>query len=179
MDNLGQAFQNARKKQGLTIDEVASRAGLSKGYISKVERGISVPSYTSLQKICTALKISATDIMPISDKKGGNFQVVRKNDRELVYDYSGILCFESIHRTSHFALQVMTISGTGDEYERSMHAYDEINLVTKGKVLFTIEDRSHIELEEGDMLYIPKGTKHYRQKMTREEAIIYSLEVYD
>jgi len=46
-------------------------------------------------------------------------------------------------------------------------------------VLFTIEDRSHIELEEGDMLYIPKGTKHYRQKMTREEAIIYSLEVYD
>lgn len=179
MDNLGQAFQNARKKQGLTIDEVASRAGLSKGYISKVERGISVPSYTSLQKICTALRINATDFMPVSDKKEDDCRVVRKKDRELVYDYSGILCFESIHRTSHFALQVMTISGTGDEYESSQHAYDEINLVTKGKVLFIIEDTRRIELEEGDMLYVPKGTKHYRQKMTRDEAIVYSIEVYD
>lgn len=178
MTNLGKVFQSARKKQGLTIDDVAEQSGLSKGFISKVERGISVPSYTSLQKICTALRLNATDLMPVSSIED-DCEVIRANERELVYDYSGILCFESIHRTPHFALQVMTISGSGDEYESSQHAYDEINLVAKGKVLFIVGNNRRIEVNEGDALYIPRGTKHYRQKLTRDEATVYSIEIYD
>ena len=43
-----------RKQHGMTLDQLADAAGLTKSYISKVERGLSVPS------ISTALKIAGT-----------------------------------------------------------------------------------------------------------------------
>ena len=46
---------DARKKARLTQTELADRIGVDKSYISRVERGITVPSVATLYKIVAAL----------------------------------------------------------------------------------------------------------------------------
>ena len=48
---LGTNIREYRKKQKLTMKELAERTGLSIGYISQVERGETEPSLSSLRKI--------------------------------------------------------------------------------------------------------------------------------
>lgn len=52
---LGEALRRRRKELGLTMQAVADAAGLSVGFISQVERGLSAPSLASLAAIAEAL----------------------------------------------------------------------------------------------------------------------------
>lgn len=45
----------ARKKAHMTQEEVARKIGASKGYISRVERGLTVPTVATLYKIVAAM----------------------------------------------------------------------------------------------------------------------------
>ena len=48
----------ARKKAHMTQEEVAERIGASKGYISRVERGLTIPTVATLYKIVAAMGLS-------------------------------------------------------------------------------------------------------------------------
>ena len=58
-DNLS----TIRKQQRYTQKEVAVMAGLNPNYYAKVERGDSIPSLKTIQKIANALKVTATEIV--------------------------------------------------------------------------------------------------------------------
>ena len=45
----------ARKKAHMTQEEVARKIGASKGYISRIERGLTVPTVATLYKIVAAM----------------------------------------------------------------------------------------------------------------------------
>lgn len=55
---IGSRLRVARRAQRLTIDEVARVTGLTKGFLSRVERDITSPSVASLTAICDVLSIS-------------------------------------------------------------------------------------------------------------------------
>ena len=46
---------DARKNAGLTQAELAERIGADKGYISRVERGLTIPTVATLYKIAAAM----------------------------------------------------------------------------------------------------------------------------
>ncbi|WP_175629282.1 helix-turn-helix transcriptional regulator [Bacteroides acidifaciens] len=50
-----QILLEARKNARLTQSELAKRIGADKGYISRVERGLTVPSVATLYKIASAM----------------------------------------------------------------------------------------------------------------------------
>ena len=49
---LGDRLRDAREARRLTLEDLADRAQLTKGYISKVERNQATPSVAVLLKIC-------------------------------------------------------------------------------------------------------------------------------
>lgn len=55
---------NARKNAGLTQAELAKRIGADKGYISRIERGLTVPTVATLYKIVTAMGLTI-ELKPI------------------------------------------------------------------------------------------------------------------
>lgn len=60
----------ARKRAGLTIDELAERAGLSSTYVWRMERGERNVSLKNLQKLADALGMSPGDLIeskPVAD----------------------------------------------------------------------------------------------------------------
>lgn len=54
---IGSRVRAARRAQRLTIEEVARVTGLTKGFLSRVERDITSPSVSSLAAICDVLSI--------------------------------------------------------------------------------------------------------------------------
>ena len=59
-----QILLDARKNARLTQQELAERLGVNKSYISRVERGITVPSIASFYKIAAAMG-STVELKPI------------------------------------------------------------------------------------------------------------------
>ena len=54
---LGDQIRAIRKRQEITLKELAEKAGLSIGYISQIERGLTDPSLSTLRKISAALGV--------------------------------------------------------------------------------------------------------------------------
>ena len=55
LTQIGFRLRVAREERGMTISSVAEFTGLTKGFISQVERGLAAASITSLAAICDAL----------------------------------------------------------------------------------------------------------------------------
>ena len=62
--SLGRALRQRRKAIGKTMKEVAQEAGLSEGFISQIERGLSTPSLISLYNVANTLGISVEAFLP-------------------------------------------------------------------------------------------------------------------
>ena len=59
-----QIMLDARKNAGLTQSELAKRIGAEKGYISRIERGLIVPSVSTLYRIAAAMGLTV-ELRPI------------------------------------------------------------------------------------------------------------------
>ncbi len=57
------AFFDACEQAGLTKEELSFRAGLSRPYISQLERNLKSPTVDTLFLICGALGVSASDVI--------------------------------------------------------------------------------------------------------------------
>ena len=70
-----------RELKGVTLEQLAERTGLTKSYLSKVERGVSVPSVATALKLADAFEVGIGDLFGMSapDK---DFVVVRKDQRK-------------------------------------------------------------------------------------------------
>ncbi len=60
---VGPALRDTRKQRGWTLREVSSRAQVSLGYLSEVERGHKEPSSELLAAICMALGVRLSDLI--------------------------------------------------------------------------------------------------------------------
>jgi transcriptional regulator with XRE-family HTH domain len=54
---LGKNLRNARKKLGLTQEEVAERSGVQAGEVSRIERGLRDPQVSTLEKLAAAVEV--------------------------------------------------------------------------------------------------------------------------
>jgi transcriptional regulator with XRE-family HTH domain len=57
MGNLGKNLLAARKKLGLTQEQVAERSGVQAGEVSRIERGQRDPKVSTLEKLAAAVEL--------------------------------------------------------------------------------------------------------------------------
>ena len=53
-----------RKQQGYTLTQLASKVGVTPGFISHIERGIRVPRLETAQKLANALDCTIDELFP-------------------------------------------------------------------------------------------------------------------
>lgn len=64
IDAVASNLSKIRKSRRYTQKEVADRAGLNMNYYAKVERGESMVSLKTLEKLVKALEVTSADILP-------------------------------------------------------------------------------------------------------------------
>ena len=60
---MGEELRKARKRAGLTQEQLSFRAGLSRPYVSQLERNLKSPTVATLFLLCDALDVSAAEVV--------------------------------------------------------------------------------------------------------------------
>ncbi len=60
---FGTLLQHLRKVSGITQEELAFRVGLTRNYISLLERGVKSPTLTVFLRLCIALEQQPEEVM--------------------------------------------------------------------------------------------------------------------
>jgi transcriptional regulator with XRE-family HTH domain len=61
--NLGKNLLAARKKLGLTQEEVAQRCGVQAGEVSRIERGLRDPQVSTVERLAAAVEVSPSQLL--------------------------------------------------------------------------------------------------------------------
>jgi transcriptional regulator with XRE-family HTH domain len=77
---LGNTIRELRQRHGLTIAEVADRAGISRGMLSKIENAQTATSLDTLNRLARALGVSLSTLFRNYDVPEGSAQLVRKGE---------------------------------------------------------------------------------------------------
>ena len=70
-----------RKKMGVTLEQLAGQTGLTKSYLSKVERGLSSPSIAVALKLAKALNAQAEELFSSEPVPAEGYSLVRRQER--------------------------------------------------------------------------------------------------
>lgn len=60
---LGARLMRLRRARGLSVEELAARAGVAKGNLSEIERGLRDPRYTTLVALAGALGVPLVQML--------------------------------------------------------------------------------------------------------------------
>lgn len=184
---LGSTIRALRQQRSMTLKKMSEQSGLSAGFLSKIERGLSQPSINNLQKICYTLNVTINDLAlpgsdpPDSDDESDSFSLLTtKEQRSLIYNLNNVVKLESIFSSSaSYKLDAMTLTGSRTEYVSSRHRYNELGIVAQGKMDIKFGDGKLYVMEEGDMLLIPSGTEHRVRKLSDEICISFWFKLMD
>lgn len=169
--SLGNKIRALRQRLKLTLDETAGIAGISKPFLSQVERGRATPSITSLVRIAQALGVTMQYFI---DTPTEARSVCRRNAMQY---------FQFANSASLFARLTNLVDGrkldailvrmpTGQSpSEITTHAGEEFVYVMRGQVALTLEDCT-FTLNEGDTAHYESTTPHAWHNTADEEAVI-------
>jgi transcriptional regulator with XRE-family HTH domain len=67
---IGPRIQASRKKNGLSLEELAARSGVSKSLLSQIERGEANPTFATLWSLTRALGLEFSDLIGMHSTTG-------------------------------------------------------------------------------------------------------------
>jgi transcriptional regulator with XRE-family HTH domain len=81
---FGKILQEERKAKKISQEKLAKLAGLDRTFISLIENGKRSPSFSTILKICLALKIDPSELFSIYEKRDPEYTVKKggKNARK-------------------------------------------------------------------------------------------------
>jgi len=149
-------LKRLRELKGITLEELAARTGLTKSYLSKVERGVSVPSIATALKVADAFETGVGDLFGVTISSN-DYVVVRRDERKPFsrggekagHRYEAIApgqthgLFEAF--IDHPPLEVPA------DYKKAQHRGQEMIFVVKGKVDVAFPHAS-VKLGAGDSM---------------------------
>lgn len=166
LTSIGSQLKNIRKKKDLTLSEVAKLSGISLSFLSKIERDVNTPTIAVLQKLCNALNISINDLI----SNGHTSPCVKKENRKPIYENSDSLYEQATPPNEFLKGDILTIF-PDSEIKTYEHVFDEVGLILSGSILAILDDVTY-SLNEGDTIYIRKGTEHILKNISYSENCI-------
>lgn len=76
------ALEIAEKKLGVTLETLAEKTGLTKSYLSKVERGLNTPSIAAALKLAKALNVQVEELFSEESDGVDGYSIVRRDQRK-------------------------------------------------------------------------------------------------
>ncbi len=155
---VGAQLRAARLASRLSMAEVAARSGLTKGFLSKIERDLTNVSVASLIRLCDSLGISVGSLFQAA--KG---EVVRKGEYPPInFGGSGVREFlltpAGEKRVQAILSHIDPGGGSGDE-PYALPADVEFVFVLAGQLRIAVAGE-YLTLEAGDALTFPSRAEH-------------------
>lgn len=161
---LAQRIKSIRLARKLTLDDVAKRAGMTRGWLSKVENFRVTPSLPALGEIAKALGVTVAQLVEGLDESP-RLVIVHKNERKVVErdrSEGNTAVYESLaHKRANRAMDPFEITVPPKSGRRVAlsHEGEEFLIVLSGGVNFEY-DGEVCTLAAGDSIYFDARVKH-------------------
>ncbi|MEH0819600.1 MULTISPECIES: helix-turn-helix domain-containing protein [Micromonospora] len=166
---VGGRIRRYRKERGLTLRGLASRSGLSIGFLSQVERGISSIGLTALGSVAKALDRSVADFFDAGTASTDStvsslprhFTLTRAETAATQY-VSGQQTYRMLSdRGPDLVLEPMLVHiAPGGRRENAYgHRGEEFAYVISGELLYEVEGVEH-RLFPGDSVHLRSSVPH-------------------
>jgi transcriptional regulator with XRE-family HTH domain len=171
---LGERLRVRRKELRLTLQDVAGKAGFSVGFISQIERGITVPSLVSLVAVCRALDVEIGSFFQQPKADGP----VTRHDSRPVYGLAPLgqnaVTYERLSASfpGNVLRSTLIHEPPGFRSEPMSHEGEEIFYIVSGELTLELDGERMI-LEAGDTVHFPSTRIHTTWNHTTEPTTIF------
>jgi transcriptional regulator with XRE-family HTH domain len=157
---IGEKLRRLRKENGLTQEELANRAYLTKGFISQLERDLTSPSIVTLKSILDVLGIDMGDFFRAMPQQN----VVGRKKARVLSSVSTEECLinfllpKAMGRLMDPVL--VTLAEGARTPEDAAHEGEEFGFVLQGSITLWLDAKPH-KLAKGDCFYFKSYLKHW------------------
>jgi len=160
-----------RKKMGVTLEQLAERTGLTKSYLSKVERGVSSPSIAVALKLAKALNAQAEELFSTEEVPAEGYSLVRRQQRE---PHDGGVASAHVPLARHIGHRALLpfLVYPPRSFAHSAfkeHLGEEFIFVVRGCVEVDFGNERQT-LEEGDSLHFNAQKSHRLRTVSENQA---------
>ncbi|SLN70137.1 helix-turn-helix domain-containing protein [Oceanibacterium hippocampi] len=175
--SMGERLRAVRKKQGLTLSDVAARTGLAISTISKVERGRMALAYDRFMQLASGLGLDVGELFGDGGQSfaPGTVCLTRRGESGLhetenyVYRMLGAE-LRNKRMVPMYGVLKARDRKTFADYVR--HPGEEFLYILAGRVTVEFEGMAPMHLEEEDSLYFDSSRGHIYLTAGDEEARI-------
>lgn len=166
---IGALLRARRRGLGLTIEHVAVESGLTKGFLSDVERDKASPSVASLVRLCDVLN------MPIGSLFSSVGSAVIRQDQRTRINFGGTgmedyLLTPTSAAKGQAILSNIEPGGTGGETLYSLRCEEEFVFVVSGSITISIEGEETVLQAQDAMTFDPRRLHSFWNTSKSEPA---------
>jgi transcriptional regulator with XRE-family HTH domain len=169
---LGRHIRTARTAHNLTLEQLAERTGLSRSYLSNVERNVNSPTISTLRTILDALGVSLAQMFRTVE--GERTLVVRPAERvEIARTGNDQVRYELLNPnpTGRLEMLIMKVApGASSGLLPHTHVGEEVGFMVSGRLRYWVDGISY-ELSAGDSINYESSRPHRYENPGDETAV--------
>lgn len=181
---ISSKIREIRKVKGITIHELANKAGVSKGLISQIENNRTIPSLFVLINIINSLDVdlnvffkdfnSDNALGPIIVRKKDSYEAFEK-EQAIGFHYKRI--FSSSIDSSTLDIVLLELLPDAKRPMVKTEAF-EYKYILSGQVEYVFKDQV-IVLDEGDSIFFNGRLSHTPRNIGPDKAIMLIIYFFD
>lgn len=156
---LGQRLKDLRNENGLTQQELADRTELTKGYISQLERDLTVPSVPTLLDILQCLGCSPADFFSDTKKAPVVYHQDDYFEKEDEDNKNTVQWLVADAQKNMMEPLLIHLKPGGNTVLDKAHTGEEFGYVLKGQIRLNLNDIGYL-VKAGESFYYPCSQKH-------------------
>ncbi|MBY6090982.1 helix-turn-helix domain-containing protein [Pseudooceanicola sp. 502str34] len=174
---LGERVQALRKRAGLTLNDLAGRAGISASAVSKIENGQTSPTYETLLRLALGLGVDVAELFggAAESPVNGRRTITRAGQGAVQstpqYDYR-MLCTELATKAFNPLLTKIRARSIAEFDGLQSHRGEEFFYVLDGEVELHTEHYAPVRLGVGDSSYFDSAMGHALISVSAQEATV-------
>lgn len=177
--NIGKRLKQIRTERGLSQRELATRAGLTNGTISLIEKDKTSPSVASLKSLLDAIPISMAEFFGALEEIKTPKVFYRADEfTQVAPEGTGLVSLRQLGTSRDRSLQVLHESyppGADTGLELLAHEGEEAGVITRGQIELTVGDAVAV-LNTGDgYLFDSRQPHRFRNTSTEICEIVSAL----
>lgn len=160
--DVGKRIKQLRMKNNLTLDELASRTELTKGFLSQLERNLTSPSLPTLEDIASALGVTMERFF----KEESDEQIIFREEDYFVDEQESMTIHWIVPNSQKNQMEpiLLEIKENGSSQEIRPHKGEEFGYVLSGEIVLVNSSMNVAEVvKKGECFYM-KGNEVYSLK---------------
>jgi len=170
---IGKRINAFRTQKRITLEQLATQTGFTKGYLSKVEKSKKSPPVSTLGIIARALGVTISALLGEEAPRSA-FCLVRKDERPLIardgnafgYSYEAMAYKYPNKIMEPF---ILTLPVKPKKRTLYRHEGEEILFVIQGTMKFLHGNEEYV-VNEGDCIYFDSNLPHWGESVGPEEV---------